>query len=97
MGACGQIRRFTLNADDYTEITTPVDCSYYAILGTADGSSIVRSSDPENVDAWHEITGSYAFIVPPTSSAARWSAGSVVTWLKAKTGTAIAIVEFIAS
>jgi hypothetical protein len=95
MTGCCPIRRFALTTANYTPIITPIDCAYYVILSSTDpNEALLRSSDPNDSDAWHETFG-YAFIAPSNSSSPRWEAGSTVTWLKAKTGTPTAIVEFI--
>jgi len=96
MSSPNPIRRFPLQTDQWTPIVTPVDCSHFAILGNADGSPMLRSSDPQDQNAWHQLTGSYAFIVaPPGGCRTRWRAGDTLGYLKSVAGTGPAIVEFI--
>jgi hypothetical protein len=93
METCYPIRRIQLNTEEWTPVLTPIDCAFYAILGTSDDSAVLRSSDPDNEEAWHKTYG-YAFIVEGTHRV-RWSAGQAVTYLKALSGTPKAIVEFV--
>lgn len=75
-------------------MVTPCACAHYAILGSSDGSFMLRSADPEDAEAWHKILG-YAMIAPVSNMRFRWLAGETVCWLKATSGSPSAIVEFI--
>lgn len=91
------IRRFALDATDWTPIVAPVSCSYYAILGTVGGNAILRCSDPSNLPATeHQVGGGgwYA-LLSPRHGPPRYAAGDTVIWLQAVQGTETAIVEFI--
>jgi hypothetical protein len=80
-----KIRRFTVSTDAYTPITAPYACSYFGVLGPADGSTLLRSSDPENDCAWYSMGPGYgcALVVPyQGASMTRFGEGDVVTWLK---------------
>jgi hypothetical protein len=99
MAECqSKIRRFPLSTDEFTPIVAPASCSYFAILGTDDGTVMIRSSDPDNAEAWYQMTAwsSYGLIVPHQGAGMkRFGEGETVTYLKAVGGTGPVIVEFI--
>ena len=104
-----EIRVFALNASTYTPIVTPIDCNFYNIMGTSDGTAMRRSSDGTDENS-HIIPASdwYSFEAPvnivvqnpvPTKAKdvvgqIRWMAGYTVTYLKAISGTPDVSVEF---
>ena len=80
-----KIRRFTVSTDEYAPIIAPSACSYFGVLGPADGSTLLRSSDPANDCAWYSMGPGYgcALVAPHIgASLARFGEGDVVTWLK---------------
>lgn len=103
------IRQFTLNTSTYTAIVTPIDCNFYNILGTEDGTAMRRSSDGTDANS-HVIPAAdwYGFFAPlggiaqnplPTKAKdvvtrIRWNTGDIVTYLKASVGTPKVSVEF---
>jgi hypothetical protein len=99
MSECqSKIRRFNLSTDVFTPIIAPGACSYFAILGTDDGSAMIRSSDPSNPSAWYTMIAnqSYGLIVPHQGAGMkRFGEGETVTWLKSEGGIGPVIVEFI--
>lgn len=93
-----KIRRFPLSTDTFTPIVAPASCSYFAILGTEDGTAMIRSSDPNNENAWYSMPAnqSYGLIVPHQGAGMkRFGEGEIITYLKAVGGVGPAIVEFI--
>jgi hypothetical protein len=96
------IRQFTLATDSWTPIITPMAANYFLIIGNQDGSAMERCSDTDDALTSYEIPagGWFSLLAPvnpgTSNSRARYAAGEVVTYLKAKTGTGPAIVEFYA-
>jgi len=103
------IRLFTLNTSTYVAIVTPLDCNFYLIVGTDDGTAMRRSSDGTDPNSYLIPAGGwYAFVAPvsliaqnplPTKAKEvitqiRWNAGDTVTYIKATAGTPKVIVEF---
>jgi hypothetical protein len=103
------IRLFALNTSTYTTIVTPLDCNFYLIVGSDDGSAMRRSSDGTDANSYLIPAGGwYAFLAPtggiaqnplPTKAKdvitrIRWLAGDTVTYIKASAGTPKVIVEF---
>ena len=103
MGQPSAIRLFTISSSAYTPIVTPIDCNYYMIVQNVDGSALVRSSDGTDANSytmgagtWYSMTSSIAAPVGSKSPMGpRYPAGSVVTYIKSKTGTGPVVVEFV--
>jgi hypothetical protein len=90
------IRTFALTSANWTPIEAPASCSYFGIIGTIDGSPMLRCSDMENDQTCYQMNGPYALIaVPHGRSSPRYEEGDAVTYLKSVSATATAIVEFI--
>lgn len=83
---------------------TPQGCNYYLIVGTSDGSAMVRSSDGTDENSYTIPAGGwYGFVAPFTpeantnwfgSGARRFLSGATVTYIKATSGTPNVVVEF---
>jgi hypothetical protein len=96
------IRSFVLNTSSYTPITCPGQYNYYEIIGTSDGSAMIRSSDGTDAHSYPFGQNSwYSFGAPssPYLTQPRFSpylnVGTVVTYLKAVQGTPTVYVEFM--
>jgi len=94
------IRTFPINSSEFTPIIAPINCDYYAILGTLNGVAVIRSSDPSNPQAQHVLAagGSYAFIVPKSGFSGkqyRFQASAEVMYLKSSGIDDQVIIEFI--
>lgn len=103
------IRLFALNTSTYVPIVTPIDCNFYNLMGTDNGTGIRRSSDGTDANS-HLISAAdwYGFFAPvsliaqnplPTKgkiviSQVRWRVGDIVIYLKAVSGTPNVAVEF---
>src|ERR1700676_1889169 len=61
------IRKFPLTTSGFTAIVAPIPCNYYAVLGSDDGSALIRSSDPTNASAAYQMPGGtiYGLVAPP--------------------------------
>lgn len=96
------IRKFRLNTATYVPIVAPIECNYYLLIGSSDGSAMKRCSDPDNeAESMYTIpaNGWYAMVAPtPSINRAfyRFQKGQTVTYLKATVGTPDVFVEFVA-
>lgn len=94
------IRTFALTTSAYTQIVAPIQCSFFEIIGTSDGTAMTRSSDGTDANSYpFPAAGWYGFGAPlgPASGhvqTLRWQAGETVTYLKAAIGTPNVYVEF---
>ena|SRR5579863_1648438 len=94
------IRSFALSSSAYTAIVTPIPCNCYELVGTSDGSGIIRSSDGTDTNSYALPVGSWytfdAALSPwsRTKNGTRWQAGDTVTYVKAATGSPNIFVEF---
>lgn len=93
------IRRFTLTDSAYTAIVAPSPCSYFAIYGNADGTPLLRCSDPTNNLSWYEMLGGYTYALVGTHTGTqfkRFNTGDVLTYLQRipGNGSGIVIIEF---
>jgi hypothetical protein len=95
------IRTFPITSSGFTAIVAPINCDYYAILGTVNGAGVIRSSDPNNANAQHTIGsgGWYALVVPkgsyPGWGSYRFKISDTVTYAKSAGIDDLVIVEFI--
>jgi hypothetical protein len=94
------IRTFAITSEAWTPIIAPINCDYYAILGTLNGAAVIRSSDSSNSQAQHVLSagGSYALVVPKSGFsglAYRFRASGIVMYLKSAGVDDQVIIEFI--
>jgi hypothetical protein len=95
------IRRFALSTTEWTPIVAPINCNYFLIIGSSDGSAMHRCSDPNNAESAYEIPpgGWYSMMAPTPSTGVAWyryRPGDAVTYLKATAGNPMVFVEFVA-
>jgi hypothetical protein len=94
------IRVFALTNSGWTAITAPAACNYFDIIGTVDGSAMLRSSDPTNASAQYTIpaNGWYSMVATVHSrdaASGRFATGETVTYLQATVASVNVVVEFV--
>lgn len=93
------IRSYALNDSTYTEITSPGPYNYYEIIGTSDGSAMMRSSDGTDAHGYPFGQSSwFSFLAAMTPwgnpGRTRFAQGDIATYLKAATGSPNVYVEW---
>jgi len=99
-GPVSVIRTFPITSTDFTPIVAPINCDYYAILGTQGGGAVIRSMDPDDDQAQHVIApgGWYALVVPKSRYSGReyrFQKSETVMYAKSTGPDDTVIVEFI--
>jgi hypothetical protein len=97
------IRQFAISTSEWTPIVTPIDCSYFILIGNQDGSAMQRCSDPNDITTsytmqaggWYALNASGVGVTGWNGKPARFPAGATVTYIKALSGVGPVIVEFI--
>jgi hypothetical protein len=91
-----QIKKFSLDHNNWVPILTPLNCSYYMIIGNSDGSAMSRCSDSDDPSTCYTIPagGWFSYSVPAFYKKWRFMQGDVVTILKATVPGTVVIIEF---
>jgi hypothetical protein len=92
------IKRFALTSGAWTEITAPIPCSYYQIIGNEDGVDMLKTTDQADAEAQYTMRASgqaYSVIATAAFSAYRFLPGAIVCWMKSAGGNTKVIVEFV--
>jgi len=94
------IRTFPITSGEWTPIIAPINCDYYAILGTVGGVAVIHSTDPDNPQAQHVLGsgGWYALVVPKSKFSGReyrYQTSETVVYVKSTGGDDQVIIEFI--
>lgn len=91
----GAIRTLVLPANTWTALVTPVDCNYYYIVGTVDGSAFLRCTDTSDANTSYTVPSGngFLFYLPNIFGVPRFKSGDTVTFLKSVAGASV-VTEF---
>ena len=70
----------TLGNGQWEEVIAPIDCSYYQIV-RSDNGTFEKCSDPDDVNSISTRNG-FAIVAPPPRREWRWNKGERITWVK---------------